>query len=80
MPACAVYVIGVAVEVPFISTEMFTGPIARQLSDVDLSWLIGLLVVCPPYHWAARRFLGDKTVSATPTLVDTAGTSVDLGV
>jgi purine-cytosine permease-like protein len=80
VPACAVYVIGVAVEVPFISTELYTGPIARQLSDVDLSWLIGLAVVCPLYYWAARRFLRGQTVSATPTLVDTAGASVDISV
>jgi NCS1 family nucleobase:cation symporter-1 len=80
VPACAVYVIGVAVEVPFISTEMFTGPIAKQMSDVDLSWLIGLAVVCPLYYWAARRFLRDQQVEATPTLVDPTGTSVDVTV
>jgi purine-cytosine permease-like protein len=80
LPACAVYVIGVAVEVPFISTEMFTGPIAKQISDVDLSWLIGLAVVCPLYYWAARRFLRDQQVEATPTLVDPTGTSVDVTV
>ncbi len=80
VPACAVYVIGVAVEIPFISTEMFTGPIAKQISDVDLSWLIGLAVVCPLYLWAARRFLRDQQVEATPTLVDPTGTSVDVTV
>jgi nucleobase:cation symporter-1, NCS1 family len=80
VPACAVYVIGVAVEVPFISTEMFTGPIARQLSDVDLSWLVGLAVVCPLYYWAARRFLGGQNVAATPTLLDPSGASVDVNV
>jgi NCS1 family nucleobase:cation symporter-1 len=56
-PACAVYVIGVAVQVPFIATTLFTGPVAKSLSDVDLSWLIGLAVVCPLYYWAATRFL-----------------------
>jgi nucleobase:cation symporter-1, NCS1 family len=80
VPACVVYVIGVAVEVPFISTEMFTGPVAKQLSDVDLSWLIGLAVVCPLYYWAARRYLRDQQVEATPTLVDPTGASVDVTV
>jgi nucleobase:cation symporter-1, NCS1 family len=61
-PACIVYVIGVAVQVPFISTELFTGPVAKSLSDVDLSWLVGLAVVCPLYYWAAKRFLSSKTV------------------
>ncbi|MBV9804010.1 MAG: cytosine permease, partial [Solirubrobacterales bacterium] len=57
VPACAVYVIGVAVQVPFISTTLFTGPVAKSLGDVDLSWLVGLAVVCPLYYWAARRLL-----------------------
>jgi NCS1 family nucleobase:cation symporter-1 len=61
-PACIVYVIGVAVQVPFISTQLFTGPVAKSLSDVDLSWLVGLAVVCPLYYWAARRFLSTTTV------------------
>jgi NCS1 family nucleobase:cation symporter-1 len=61
-PACIVYVIGVAVQVPFISTELFTGPIAKSMNDVDLSWLVGLIVVCPLYYWAAKRFLRNKEV------------------
>jgi nucleobase:cation symporter-1, NCS1 family len=62
VPACAVYVIGVAVEVPFISTTLFEGPIAKSLSGVDISWLVGLIIVCPLYYWAAKRYLADKTV------------------
>lgn len=62
VPACAVYVIGVAVQVPFISTTLFTGPVAKSLSDVDLSWLVGLAVVCPLYYWAARHYLVSKAV------------------
>jgi NCS1 family nucleobase:cation symporter-1 len=64
-PACIVYVIGVAVQVPFISTTLFTGPVAKSLSDVDLSWLVGLGVVCPLYYWAAKRFLSTKTVEVS---------------
>ena len=63
VPACVVYVIGVAVEVPFISTTLFTGPIAKSISDVDISWLVGLVVVCPLYYWAARRFLPSAPVT-----------------
>ncbi len=63
VPACVVYVIGVAVEVPFISTTLFTGPVAKSISDVDISWLVGLVVVCPLYYWAAKRFLHDTPVT-----------------
>lgn len=62
-PACIVYVIGVAVQVPFVSTELFTGPVAKSLSDVDLSWLVGLAVVCPLSYWAAKRFLHAERVT-----------------
>jgi NCS1 family nucleobase:cation symporter-1 len=51
--------------VPFISTTLFTGPVAKSLSDVDLSWLVGLGVVCPLYYWAAKRFLSTKTVEVS---------------
>jgi purine-cytosine permease-like protein len=62
VPACVVYVIGVAVEVPFISTTLFTGPIGKSLHDTDISWLVGLIVVCPLYYWAAKQFLHDTPV------------------
>ena len=61
-PACIVYLIGVAVQVPFISTTLFTGPVAKSLNNVDLSWLVGLAVVCPLYYWAAKRYLSSQTV------------------
>jgi NCS1 nucleoside transporter family len=62
VPACIVYVIGVAVEVPFIATTLFTGPVAKSLNDADISWLVGLVVVCPLYYWAARRFLSRQQI------------------
>ena len=49
--------IGVAVEVPFIATELFTGPIGKSLHDTDISWLVGLAVVCPLYYWAGKHYL-----------------------
>jgi NCS1 family nucleobase:cation symporter-1 len=51
--------------VPFISTELFTGPVAKSLSDVDLSWLVGLVVVCPLYYYAARHYLVRKPPTGT---------------
>jgi NCS1 family nucleobase:cation symporter-1 len=62
IPACIVYVIGVAVEVPFIATTLFTGPIGKSLHDTDISWLVGLAVVCPLYYWAAKHYLSRQQV------------------
>jgi purine-cytosine permease-like protein len=43
------YGVGFAVEIPFmvipdINGHSFTGPIAEQISSVDIAWLVGLLV------------------------------------
>jgi len=54
--ALTVYVIGILVEVPFFSTTLYTGPVAKSIGGADISWIVGGLVVCPLYYWVARRF------------------------
>jgi NCS1 family nucleobase:cation symporter-1 len=79
IPACIVYVIGVAVEVPFIATTLFTGPIGKSLHDTDISWLVGLAVVCPLYYWAAKHYLSRQQLrgEAEP---DLDAPVVDVGI
>ncbi len=48
------YGLGILVQVPFIATDLYTGPIARAMGGIDLSWLIGLAVVSPVYYFAVR--------------------------
>jgi len=52
--ALACYVLGIAVQVPFIATDFYTGPVARAIGGVDLSWVAGIAVVTPVYYFAAR--------------------------
>ena len=40
-PACICYIIGLAIQVPFIDQEAYTGPLVKHLGGADLSWLIG---------------------------------------
>ena len=49
------YILGIVIQLPFVSTEMYTGPIATALNGVDLSWIVGLIVVSPIYYFLARR-------------------------
>ncbi|WP_135458544.1 cytosine permease [Mycobacterium sp. DL99] len=49
--AISCYLIGIAVQIPFLSTHMYTGPAASALEGVDISWLVGLAVTCPVYYW-----------------------------
>jgi purine-cytosine permease-like protein len=55
----AAYALGFLAEVPFmvvpdIGGHGYTGPVARQISDVDLAWLVGLLVAGAAY-WLLTR-------------------------
>jgi nucleobase:cation symporter-1, NCS1 family len=49
------YVIGILVQLPLVATPLYTGPVARALGGVDLSWIVGLAVTGPGYYWAAKR-------------------------
>jgi NCS1 family nucleobase:cation symporter-1 len=43
------------VQIPFIASALYLGPVARAIGGIDLSWIIGLLVTSPAYYWLARR-------------------------
>src|SRR5579875_167582 len=49
-----VYLIGVGIQIPFVNTTLFEGPVARSLGGTDLSWLVGLAVILPLYYMVAR--------------------------
>jgi len=53
--AVSCYVLGTVVQLPFVSSAPYTGPIARALGGVDLSWIVGLLATSPAYYWLAKR-------------------------
>ncbi|MQK21873.1 cytosine permease, partial [Escherichia coli] len=38
----------------FMSTAIYTGPVALSFGGADLSWIIGLLVVSPVYYYLSR--------------------------
>ncbi|MBB6405547.1 cytosine permease [Arthrobacter sp. AZCC_0090] len=58
------YVAGALVQLPFSATAIFTGPVAAAMGGVDLSWIVGLVVVAPLYYVAARVFR--KKTEAAP--------------
>lgn len=53
-PALLAYTIGLAAQVPFISTGLYTGTMARLLGGADLSWIAGLAVTTVIYLATAR--------------------------
>lgn len=48
------YGVGFASMVPFFSTHLYTGPIARHFGGADLAMLVGLPVSSLVYLWACR--------------------------
>ncbi|MEV6343085.1 cytosine permease [Actinoplanes sp. NPDC051851] len=53
--AVACYVLGIGVQIPFLSTALYTGPVASSIDGVDISWIVGLLVICPLYYVLMKR-------------------------
>ncbi len=62
-PAIICYVIGVLIQMPFIATSFYTGPIAVALGGVDVSWLVGLAAIGSLY-WTIVRATISRTACA----------------
>jgi nucleobase:cation symporter-1, NCS1 family len=54
--ALTCYVVGIAVQIPFLAVDFYTGSLARAMTGIDLSWLAGIAVVSPLYYFAVRSF------------------------
>ena len=50
---CA-YGVGFAAMIPFFSTDLYTGPIARAIGGADIAMLVGLPVSAAVYLWECR--------------------------
>ncbi len=50
----AIYLIGILVQVPFLSTALYTGPLVERLGGVDISWILGLTVPGLLYYTLGR--------------------------
>ncbi|MFT4082778.1 MAG: cytosine permease [Nocardioides sp.] len=66
VPAVCCYVIGIGVQIPFLSNALYTGPVATALDGVDISWVVGLAVISPLYYvWARATRLSRDAKAAT---------------
>ena len=54
MTGIVIYLIGILVQIPFLSTAFYTGPLVEPLGGVDISWVVGLLVPGVLYYAFAR--------------------------
>jgi purine-cytosine permease-like protein len=58
------YLVGILVEVPFMSTTLWTGPAASAMNGTDLSWIVGLVITVPLYYLLATRFITRRPAAA----------------
>ncbi len=56
--AVTCYAAGILVQLPFIDSPLYAGPVARSIGGIDLSWVVGLAVTAPAYYWLAKRAQG----------------------
>jgi nucleobase:cation symporter-1, NCS1 family len=62
------YLLGILVQLPLVATPLYTGPLARAMGGIDLSWIVGLAVTGPGYYWLARRSRRDAPLAGTEQL------------
>jgi len=62
-PGISVYTVGVLIQMPFIDTKLYTGPMVAHLGGVDVSWLIGLVVPSVLYYCVARHRAAEAPTS-----------------
>jgi nucleobase:cation symporter-1, NCS1 family len=58
------YVIGILVQLPFVVSPVYTGPAARAMGGLDISWIVGLAVTGPIYYWLAGRSQAHRAATA----------------
>lgn len=55
--ALGIFLLTVLIEIPFLDTAYYVGPIAKHLGGGDISWLVGLVVASGLYYLLAPRLL-----------------------
>lgn len=77
-PAFLAYGLGVLCQIPFISSDLYTGPIAKAMGGAEVAWLLGIIISGGLYFVLTRRIrltVGEEIraearTSAAPTPAD----------
>lgn len=61
--------LGVAIQIPFMSQTLYTGPMVDKLGGTDISWILGLVVTVLIYYPVAKRSVvqPDSMIYPAPT-------------
>jgi nucleobase:cation symporter-1, NCS1 family len=50
-----IYLVGILVQMPFLSSTFYTGPLVATLGGADISWIVGLIVPAAAYFAFCSR-------------------------
>ncbi|MCO7054893.1 purine-cytosine permease family protein [Pseudomonas juntendi] len=53
--ACGSFVLAIVLEIPFMNTTLYVGPVANALDGIDLAWVVGLVVPAMTYYGLMKR-------------------------
>ncbi|WP_256760412.1 cytosine permease [Cohnella sp. WQ 127256] len=68
------FLASIVIEVPFINTTLYVGPIANMLDGIDLAWLVGIVSASLLYYFPMKAKLAGRIGSkGTPQLNNTRG-------
>lgn len=62
--ACGAFIVAIVLEVPFMNTTLYVGPIARALDGIDLAWLVGLAFPALVYYRLMKRRVAMATAAS----------------
>ncbi|MFJ8235393.1 purine-cytosine permease family protein [Ureibacillus sp. NPDC094379] len=67
----AVYLITILIQIPFLNTEIYVGPVAKAINGVDIAWIVGIIVSATLYIVLTRStvsIFSSSSNSNTPSL------------
>ncbi|MBX6765143.1 MAG: cytosine permease [Rubrobacteraceae bacterium] len=68
-----VYILAIAVQVPFMNSALYTGPLSSHMGGADISWLVGIILAGGLYYLVADRAMPDTGPDRTDPSLERAG-------
>lgn len=71
------YVIGVVIQIPFMNSSFYVGPVASWLGGAELAWLLGLVVAGGLYYLFSAGLRRQNPPMEPTSAINPAGRSVE---
>ncbi|MEO4054461.1 hypothetical protein [Solibacillus sp. CAU 1738] len=72
----SIYLVKILIQIPFLNTDLYVGPIATMLNGVDIAWIVGLLFSSVVYY-TITKMNSIKIPSESNATIKELDTSID---